>query len=102
MLNSKKYFFPLVFPNFSIHDCHSFFKKVSDLRKHEVKLDIIPQTNEYYKTVTYVGIRFVDSYRFLASSLDGINKTLQTNDLNILKEEFPINCRLLNKKLAYP
>ena len=29
-------------------------------------------------------------------------KTLNENDFNILKKEFPINWQLLNKKLAYP
>ena len=32
------------------------------------KFDIIPKTNEEYKSVTYGCIRFIDSYQFLSSS----------------------------------
>ena len=57
-----------------------FFKKLVDLKNDKVRFDIIPKTNEEYISVTYGCIRFIDSYRFLSSSLDSLVKTL--NDIN--------------------
>ena len=52
-----------------------FFKRLVDWKNDEVEVDIIPKTNEKYITVTYACIRFIDSYRFLSSSLDSLVKT---------------------------
>ena len=52
------------------------FKKLVDLKKDKVKFDIFPKTNEEYIFLTYGCIRFIDSYRFLSSSLDSLVKTL--------------------------
>ena len=51
-----------------------------------MKFDIIPKTNEEYISVTYGSIRFFDSYRFLSSSLDKLDKTLVDNSHKKLKE----------------
>ena len=51
-------------------------------------------------SISYGCIRFIDSYRFLQISLDGLVKTV--DELSLLKREFPSNWGLLNKKLAYP
>ena len=47
-------------------------------------------------------IRFIDSYRFLSMSLDGLVKKLNEDDFRIFKKEFPDKWQYLNKKLAYP
>ena len=57
-------FVPFIFHNFSIYDCHMFFKKVVDKKNDKVKFGIIPKTKEEHISVTYVCIRFIDSYRF--------------------------------------
>ena len=95
-------FIPFIFHNFSNYDCHMFFKKLVDKKKDKVDFDIIPKTNEEYISVTYGCIRFIDSYRFLSSSLDSLVKNLDEDDFKILKKEFPDKWRYLNKKLAYP
>ena len=95
-------FIPFAFHNFSIYDCHMFFKKLVDLKKDKVKFKIIPKTNEEYITVKYGCIRFIDSYRFLSESLDKLVKNLDEDDFKILKKEFPDKWQYLNKKLAYP
>ena len=82
-------FSPFAFQNFSLYDCHMFFKSLVDLKKDEVKFDIIPKTNEEYLSVTYGCIRFIDSYRFLSESLDKLVKNLDEDDFKILKKEFP-------------
>ena len=65
-------FIPFTFHNFSNYDCHMFFEKLDDKKNDKVKFDIIPKTNEEYISVTYGCIRFIDSYRFLSMSLDGL------------------------------
>ena len=57
-----------------------FFKKLVDKKKDKVDFDILPKTNEEYIAVTYLCIRFIDSYRFLSSSLDSLVKPLVDND----------------------
>ena len=79
-----------------------FFKKLIDKKPDNVLVNVIPKTNEEYISVSYGCIRFIDSYRFLQSGLDGLVKTLNEDDLVILKKEFQYNWQLLNKKLAYP
>ena len=95
-------FIPFIFHNFSNYDCHMFFKKLVDKKKDKVDFDIIPKTSEEYISVTYGCIRFIDSYRFLTSSLDVLVKNLDENDFKILKKEFPDKWPYINKKLAYP
>ena len=95
-------FIPFAFHNFSNYDCQMFFKRLVDLKKDNVKFEIIPKTNEEYITVKYGCIRFIDSYRFLSESLDKLVKNLDEDDFKILKKEFPDKRQYLNKKLAYP
>ena len=95
-------FIPFVFHNFSNYDCHMFFKRLDDLKNDEVKFKIIPKTNEEYISVNYGCIRFIDSYRFLSSSLDKIVQNLDEIDFKILKKEFPDKWQYLNEKIAYP
>ena len=70
-------------------------------RKNEVKFGIIPKTIEEYISVTYACIGFIDSYRFLLLRVDELVKTLDIDDFNILKNEFPDKWKYLNKKLIY-
>ena len=72
------------------------------MKKNKVKIKIIPKTNEEYIVVKYGCIRFIDSYRFLSSSLDKLVQNLDENDFKMLKKEFPDKWQYLNKKLAYP
>ena len=47
-----------------------------DKKNDKAKFDIMRKTNEKYVSVTYGYIRFIDSYRFLSSSLDSLVKML--------------------------
>ena len=92
-------FIPFIFHNFSNYDCHMFFKKLVDKKKDKVDFDTIPKTNEEYISVTYGCIRFIDSYRFLSSSLDSLVETLVDNSnktLGDLKKEIVDNDYILN------
>ena len=90
---------PFIFHNFSNFDCHMFYKKLVDKKNDNVKFDILPKTNEEYISVTYGCIRFIDSYRFLSSSLDSLVKMLVDNSHKTLKafeEETVDNDEILN------
>ena len=92
-------FIPFIFHNFSNYDCHMFFKKLIYKKIYKVKFDIIHKTNEEYSSVTYCCIRFIDSYRFLSSSLDSLVRTLVDNSnktLKYLKNEIADNDEILN------
>ena len=73
-------------------------KKLVDKYKDKVKFKIIPKTNEEYISVTYGCIRFIDSYRFLSSSLDSLVKTLVDKSNKTLKNlrEVVDNDEILN------
>ena len=92
-------FLPIVFHIFSNYDCHLFSKKLIDKKNDKVKFDILPKTNEEYISVTFRCIRFIDSYRFLSSSLDSLVKTLVKSSNKTLKdfeEEIVDNDEILN------
>ena len=78
-----------------------FFKKLADKKNDKKDFELIPKTNEEYISVTDICIRFIDSYRFLSSSLDSLVKTLVDNTnktLKKLKEEIVDNDEILNIK----
>ena len=92
-------FIPFIFHNFSNYDCHMFFRKLVDKKNDKVKFDIIPKTNEEYKSVTYGCISFIDSYWFSSSSPDSLVQTLVDNSnktLKDLKEEIIDNDEILD------
>ena len=95
-------FIPFAFHNLSKYDCHLFFKRLIEKKNDKVKFDVIPKTDEEYISVSYGCIRFIDSFRFLTSSLDNLVKSLTHDDLIILKQEFNNEWELLSNKLAYP
>ena len=76
-----------------------FFKRLVDKRNDKVKCDIIPKTNEEYISITYGCISFVDSYRFLSSSLGSLVRTVvDINHIRLknLKKEIVDNDEILN------
>ena len=62
-----------------------FFKKLVDKNNDKVNFDNIPKTNEEYISVSCGCIRFIDSYRFLSSSLDSLVKTIVGRSQKTLK-----------------
>ena len=63
-------FIPLLFHNFRNYDCHLLSKNLVDKTNDKVKYKIIPKTYKEKISVRFGCIRFIDSYRFLSSSLD--------------------------------
>ena len=56
-----------------------------DKKIEKINFKILPEANEEYISVTYGCIRFMDSRRFLSSSLDSLVKTLVDNSYKTLK-----------------
>ena len=76
-----------------------FFKTLVDRKKDNVKFEIIPKTDEKYISVRYGCIKFIDTYRFLSSSLDKVVQTLVDNShktLENLKKEVIGDDKILN------
>ena len=106
---SKPNYIPVLMHNFSNYDAHLFIKEFGNV---EGDLKVIPQTDEKYISMTQnvkVGdgwreLRFLDSFRFMPSSLDKLSSNLSTDQLKNLamyfqdKQQFD----LLTRKGVYP
>ena len=108
---------PVIFHNLQGYDAHLFIKQLARL---EGKLDCIPSTEEKYisfsKTIKvgeykdYSGssfdikfeIRFLDSFKFLQTSLANLVSNLSPGDFINTKHAFKRNTELLTRKGVYP
>ena len=108
---------PVIFHNLQGYDAHLFIKQLAKL---EGKLDCIPSTEEKYisfskhiKVGEYkdVGgnvfpvtfeIRFLDSFKFLQTSLANLVSNLSPDDFHNTKHAFKSNTSLLTRKGVYP
>ena len=108
---------PVIFHNLQGYDAHLFIKQ---LAKIEGKLDCIPSTEEKYISFSKhikVGeyrdasgsrfpitfeIRFLDSFKFLQTSLANLVSNLQPDDFNSVKHAFKNNTSLVTRKGIYP
>lgn len=87
------YFIPVIFHNLSGYDSHLFIKELGSL---DIDLSCIAKNKENYITFsmdfttddndTHITVRFIDSYKFLSSSLDTLVKTLTTEQFKIVKK----------------
>ncbi|WP_375657691.1 DNA polymerase, partial [Bartonella sp. CL32QHWL-1] len=68
------------------------------------KLKILAKTSEEYISFQFGCFRFLDSYRFLQSSLDNITKSMLDDDFKITRQLFPntTDFKLLRKKGSVP
>ena len=62
-----------------------FFRILVDKKNDNIIFKIIPKTDEEYISVRSGCFRFIDSYRFLSSSVDSLVKTLVENSQKTLK-----------------
>lgn len=103
-------FIPVFFHNLSGYDCHLFIKELGEAPGN---IKLIPKTKESYISFTKyipisdkesIQIRFVDSFKFLGTSLEKLVSTMKTQDLKQLKSYFPKEeqFNLLTRKGVYP
>ena len=116
----KPKFTPVIFHNLSGYDAHLFVK---NLGKSEGNIKCIPNNEEKYISFSkdivvdeYINkkgkkvevkheIRFIDSFKFMASSLAGLVENLTKSDLSKfihLKKEFGKKYEFFTKKGIYP
>ncbi|CAH1099545.1 unnamed protein product [Psylliodes chrysocephalus] len=95
-------FIPVFFHNLTNYDSHLFIKELTTKKE---SVSAIAQTKEKYisfsKSIlvnksnnpkvrdTFIKLRFVDSFRFLAKSLDKLSETLESNQCNEVRKYFP-------------
>ena len=108
---------PVIFHNLQGYDAHLFIKQ---LAKVDGKFECIPSTEEKYISFSKhikVGeykhingdiipinfeIRFLDSFKFLQTSLANLVSNLSLDDFNNTKHVFKKNTSLLTRKGVYP
>ena len=109
---------PVIFHNLQAYDAHLFIKQLASLPG---RLKCIPSTEEKYISFSkkfkvgeymskkfdkmmpiYFEIRFIDSYKFLQTSLANLVSNLQKDDFYNTKREFKKNVDLLTRKGVYP
>ena len=108
---------PVIFHNLQGYDAHLFIK---ELAKIPGKLECIPSTEEKYisfskhvKVGEFKGvsgkkieitfeIRFIDSFKFLQTSLANLVSNLQPTDFINTKREFKQHTELITRKGVYP
>lgn len=96
-------FIPIIFHNMSGYDCHLFIKQICT---HGDKVDVIPQTKEKYISFTkhlymhdyvnskgelrskFLQMRFIDSFKFMATSLENLGENLAVDEFVETKKYF--------------
>ncbi|XP_076291056.1 uncharacterized protein LOC143214203 [Lasioglossum baleicum] len=117
----SSYVIPVVFHNLSGYDAHFIIKELAN--SFEGRIDVLPLTKEKYisftkkvsierqpgeerKYVKFLKFRFIDSFKFLNSSLDKLTSYLDKNKLRIVRGEFTHlsndDFNLLTRKGVFP
>ena len=117
LMCKKPRILPVIFHNLQGYDAHLFIKQ---LAKIDGKLECIPSTEEKYisfSKIIKVGeykhicgnilpinfeIRFLDSFKFLQTSLANLVSNLSPDDFHNTKHVFKSNISLLTRKGVYP
>ncbi|KAE9523175.1 hypothetical protein AGLY_016408 [Aphis glycines] len=104
----KPGYVPIFFHNLSGYDSHFI---ITQLGVDSKTINVIPNTEEKFISFTkYITnsfqIRFVDTYRFMATSLEKLVNNLGKGDLSKFKETIKVfnntNLELVTKKGVYP
>ena len=77
---------------------------MQELKKFNLKINVTPNLLEKYMSFRINNkLRFIDSFRFLTSSLDSLVKNLNKGDSKYLSQEFDNNVLdLVQQKGFYP
>jgi hypothetical protein len=98
-----RYKFPVFFHNLKGYDSHHIIKQIGDyIKDNNDKLTCIPCNMEKYLSFSWNNINFVDSFQFMASSLDKLANNLKTEDKKHCINYFKQNTDLITKKGIFP
>lgn len=103
-------FVPVYFHNFSGYDCHLFVKALNEV---DGPIDLIPLNKELYVSLSKrifvsdektIELRFLDSARFMPSSLEKLANNLATKDFNTTRAYYTDNKKfqLVTRKGVLP
>ncbi|KAJ8949419.1 hypothetical protein NQ318_007519 [Aromia moschata] len=112
-------FIPIIFHNMSGYDCHMFIKELFSDKKNA---DVIAQSKEKYISFTkylhvdtyidkkacltkkFLKLRFIDSFKFMASSLQNLGENLRSDLFHETRKYFPDESqfRLMRQKGVFP
>lgn len=103
-------FVPIVCHNLSGYDSHFIIK---ELGFDNENIDLIAQNKERYISFTKhfklnnnqkIKLRFIDSFKFMASSIDNLAKNLEANQFLEIQKHFPNpnQCNLITRKGVFP
>lgn len=107
------HFIPIFFHNLANYDSHLFMEELS--KNGDTSITVIPQTKEKYITFSQgvnvdefdkrfkIKLRFIDSYKFMASSLASLSNNLSASDfIETMKCFNPEDFNLISRKGVYP
>ena len=81
-IRNNEFFVPCFFHNNSAYDSYLIIK---NLHKKESKITVIPSNTEQFIGFQIDGMRYLDSYKFLPSSLDDLVKNLHNDGIERFK-----------------
>ena len=92
---------PVILHNLRGYDSHLIMQSIS---KIEGKITCIPNNMEKYISFSLDNLRFIDSWQFMAASLDSLVKATDKNDFEITRKNEPDGSKreLLLRKGVYP
>ena len=80
--SSEHFFVPCFFHNNSAYDSHIIIKHLHD---KNAKITVIPNNSEKFIGFQIDGIRFLDSFKFLPSSLDNLVQNMHNDGIELFK-----------------
>ena len=90
---------PVVFHNLKGYDSHLIMQKI---HKAKGNITCIPNNAEKYISFSIAQLKFLDSFQFMASSLENLVKATNKSDFKITKSEFGDKTDIILRKGVYP
>ena len=94
---------PVIFHNLKGYDAHLLMSSFGKFKKRRIQC--IPNNNERYLSVSSGGLRFIDSFQFMSSSLEKLVSNMYNeskDQFKLMAKEFEMDCEFLLRKGVYP
>jgi len=99
--NQGKYKLPIFFHGLKNYDEHLLMQSLGKYADDGMNISVIPSNNERYITFSLGDLNFIDSFQFLASSLEKLAQNLETSDFVHLSELYPNDIDILRRKQVF-